>query len=90
MSKRPRRACYTEIRALARFRRAQHVTLDALAQEYGCSTSWLSLVMRGLRPISRDESRTLRALIARLGKEVVSREGLEPSTPGLKVRCSTN
>ena len=57
-----------QIRALDRFRRAQRVTLDALAQASGRSKTWLSRALAGYVPLSRADVRRLREIIKDLSE----------------------
>lgn len=61
-----------QIRSLDRFRRAQRVTLDALAQRFPRGKSWLSRALAGYVPLSRADVRELRAIITDLSGQPMS------------------
>ena len=66
-----RLATSAEVVALARFRRAQNVRIAWLAVRYGMRVGWVNEALRGLKPLTRSEVRTLRAHIANLAGEAL-------------------
>jgi len=57
-----------EIRAVDRLRRARRVTLDALAQRFPRSETWLSRALAGYLPMTRGQIRALRQAILELSR----------------------
>jgi plasmid maintenance system antidote protein VapI len=69
-----------------------------LASQLGITPAYVSMVVNGKRPLTSALLTRLNGLVSSVNgtnvntpwKQIVSREGFEPTTHGLKVRCSTS